>query len=241
MHQKSIFLSAKWEYLAMLNYEVPEAILMPYLPKGTCLDLRNGKAFVSIVGFMFNNTKVFGINWPLHTNFEEVNLRFYIKRLDGTQWKRGVAFISEIVPKPIIAHTANLLYNEHYKAMPMRHAIEIKEDNINVKYEWKYKSSWNAIQLNAQNNPYAIGKNTDEEFIFEHYWGYNQVSEKKVIEYGVEHERWQVFPVKDYKLYCNIEDLYGKAFLPYLSQNPHSVFLAKGSSVIVRKPTFIYF
>jgi uncharacterized protein YqjF (DUF2071 family) len=113
MSQK-IFLSAHWQYLAMLNYEVDPAVLQPYLPPYTELDLFEGKALVSVVGFLFNDTRVLGVQWPFHTSFNEVNLRFYVKHFDGNKWKRGTAFISEIVPKIMIAKMANALYNEHY-------------------------------------------------------------------------------------------------------------------------------
>ena len=118
------FLKAKWTNLLMVNYEVDPAILKSYLPAYTVLDLWQGKALVSMVGFLFQDTKVLGIKWPWHVNFEEVNLRFYVRHFDGAEWKRGAVFISEIVPKYMIALVANNLYNEHYMAMPMRHAKE---------------------------------------------------------------------------------------------------------------------
>ena len=96
--KRGTFLSARWEYLVMFNYEVDAAILKPHLPPYTVLDLFNGKAIVSVVGFMFNNTSVMGVKWPGFINFEEVNLRYYIKYFDGKVWKRGVGFVSEIVP-----------------------------------------------------------------------------------------------------------------------------------------------
>jgi uncharacterized protein len=237
--QKSIFLSASWEHLIMFNYELPPEVLIPYLPKGTALDLYKGKAYASIVGFKFNNTKVFGIQWPYHTNFEEVNLRFYIKYFDGTTWKRGVTFISELVPKHIIAYTANALYNEHYKALRMKHNIIMDKNLLQINYDWKYKGAWNTMKVVAENEPTIIEKDSMEEFIFEHYWGYNQKNKNTIIEYGVEHERWQVYPITDSFLECNIEKLYGATFVPYLSKKPDSVYLAKGSSVVVRKPHFI--
>src|SRR6476660_6735915 len=95
---RPVFLKARWQNLLMVNFEVDPKILLPHLPAYTELDSFNNKTLVSVVGFMFNDTKVFGLRWPYHTNFEEVNLRFYVKHLDGHTWKRGVVFISEIVP-----------------------------------------------------------------------------------------------------------------------------------------------
>ena len=53
------FLTANWEYLVMANYEVDPVVLAPYLPNGVELDVYEGKAFVSLVGFMFKKTKLF--------------------------------------------------------------------------------------------------------------------------------------------------------------------------------------
>ena len=235
-HAKKVFLTARWEYLAMINYEVDPSVLLPFLPVNTSLDSWQGKVLVSMVGFLFNNTRVFGMHWPRHTHFEEVNLRFYVKHFDGSQYKRGVAFVSEIVPRPVIACTANALYNEHYRALPMKHQIKINEDAIDVSYDWKYRKNWNSLGITALNTLSDIVPGTTEDFIFEHYWGYNQLNKNTTIEYGVEHERWQVFPVKDFYFTCDVAALYGEAFVPYLQQKPHSVFLAKGSAVTIRKP-----
>jgi len=238
METKAVFLTAKWEYLVMLNYEVPPAILAPYLPKGTQLDLYNGKALVSLVGFLFKDTKVFGLQWPYHTNFEEVNLRFYVKRNEGNKWKRGVAFVSEIVPKHIIAWMANALYNEHYSRMPMKHQAHIENDFLQLNYEWQNNKQWNSLKVKALNRPIPIAKDSAEEFIFEHYWGYNQLNKNTLIEYGVEHPCWDVYPVSNFELNADIAGLYGNEFLPYLTKEPHSIMLAKGSAVTIRKPSF---
>ena len=239
MKEKAVFLTAQWEYLVMLNYPVPPEILIPYLPKGTELDLFQGKALVSVVGFLFNNTKVFGIRWPFHTNFEEVNLRFYVKRFNGKEWKRGVAFISEIVPKHMIAWMANALYNEHYSRMPMKHQAHLENDFLQLNYEWQNKLQWNSLKVKALNRPSPIEAYSAEEFIFEHYWGYNQLNKNTLIEYGVEHPSWEVYPVTYYELNADIARLYGTEFVPYLLKEPHSIMLAKGSSVTIRKPSFV--
>ncbi len=234
-----IFLSARWEHLLMLNYTVPAAILQPYIPPCTELDLWQGKAMVSMVGFMFKQTKVFGVKWPLHANFEEVNLRLYVKHFNGKEWKRGVAFISEIVPKHAIAFIANKLYNEHYAAMPTRHEIIETKENISAKYEWKHSGKWNKLFATADNKASLIKTGTEEEFIFEHYWGYNEFNKNTTIEYAVEHPRWEIYPITYHEAYFDINNLYGTAFQPYLSQPPQSIFLAKGSKIIVRKPVKI--
>jgi uncharacterized protein YqjF (DUF2071 family) len=236
-----IFLSATWENLAMLNYEVDPKVLQPYLPPHTELDVFEGKTLVSIVGFSFNNTRVMGIQWPWHTNFDEVNLRFYVKYFDGQQWKRGAAFISEIVPRPIIAVTANILYNEHYSTATMFHNIREVNNKFLVEYSWKKKKQhWNSIEIQAETELQNILPGSEAEFILEHYFGYNALNENTTIEYAVEHPRWQIYPVNSYFLQCDVERLYGGAFVPFIKDiKPHSVFLAKGSGIVVGKPVKI--
>jgi uncharacterized protein YqjF (DUF2071 family) len=233
-----IFLSARWEYLAMFNYEVDASILLPHLPPYTELDVYNGKAIVSVVGFMFNNTRVLGIKWPGFVNFEEVNLRYYIKHFDGKEWKRGVGFISEIVPKWIVAGMANLFYNEHYSTAKMSHVINHQEHELDVTYHWKKKNQdSNLMWLKAKSTQMKISEGSAEEFIFEHYYGYNKLNNNTTIEYSLAHPRWEIFPVIDFKLECDIEKLYGLPFVPFIQNvKPLSVLLAKGSAVQVKMP-----
>ena len=241
MMSSKIFLSARWEYLAMFNYEVDAAILKPHLPPYTEIDFYNGKAIVSVVGFLFNNTKVLGIKWPGFINFEEVNLRYYIKYFDGINWRRGVGFISEIVPQSLVAHSANLFYNEHYSTAKMNHSVNEVNEQIEVKYNWKKNGQqWNSMWIKATNVLQDIAPDSEEEFIFEHYYGYNGLNNNTAIEYSLEHPRWQVFPVKEFKMNCDVEKLYGAAFVSFIKNvEPISVFLAKGSDVKVKMPSRI--
>jgi len=233
--QTPLFLSAQWKNLLMLNYEVDPAILQPYIPAGTVLDLWQGKALVSMVGFMFLDTKVLGIKWPFHVNFEEVNLRFYVKHFDGKVWKRGAVFISEIVPKSIIVLIANSLYKEHYRAMPMRHTIvAVDENHVNYLYEWKLKGRWNKLGATVSNAFEPIQAESAEAFIFEHYWGYNSLSPVKTTEYQVEHVSWNTAHVKDFVFDADVSSLYGPVFEPFLKKEPYSVFFADGSDIGVR-------
>ncbi|MEP7232902.1 MAG: DUF2071 domain-containing protein [Ginsengibacter sp.] len=233
-----IFLSARWEYLAMFNYEVDAAILQPHLPPYTEIDLYTGKAIVSVVGFLFNNTSVMGIKWPGFINFEEVNLRYYIKYFDGKKWRRGVGFISQIVPQFLVAGMANFFYNEHYSTAKMYHIIREVNEQLEVEYSWKKKQQqWNSMSIKADTVLQDIAPGSAEEFIFEHYYGYNKLNSKTAIEYSLDHPRWQVYTVKDYKLNCDVEKLYGAAFVPFIENvKPVSVFLAKGSDVTVKMP-----
>jgi uncharacterized protein YqjF (DUF2071 family) len=232
---KHRFLKAKWKNLLMLNYEVDPAVLQPYLPPGTELDLWKGRALASMVGFMFLDTSVLGIKWPWHINFEEVNLRFYVRHFDGKEWKRGAVFVSEIVPRSTIVLIANNLYKEHYRALPMRHSVIPANHNCTqFSYEWKLKGQWNKLAATVSNDYKDIQSGSAEEFIFEHYWGYNGLSTIETIEYQVEHISWQVAEVKDYVFNADVVALYGEKLAPFLKREPYSAFFANGSEISVR-------
>jgi hypothetical protein len=234
---KKEFLRAKWINLIILNYEVDPDILRRYIPPATELDLWDGKCLVSMVGFLFKDTYMRGIKWPLHVDFEEVNLRFYVKHFNGTEWKRGAVFISEIVPKPFIALTANMLYKEHYSALPMRHSWnQLDEQRAEYLYEWKFDGKWgNKIGgIVNRNDLKPILPGTHQEFILEHYWGFNKINKNTTWEYQVEHITWNAAIVSEPVFEADIIRLYGKAFVPFLTQKPYSAFFADGSDVIVR-------
>ncbi len=228
-----VFLSASWQKLVMANYVVDPDILKPYLPYQTELDTWENDCLVSLVGFLFADTRLRNIPIPFHQTFPEVNLRFYVKRKQGGKWERGVVFVSEIVPMPAIAWVANAFFQEHYTYMPMNWLHRQHENTITARYSWKQAGIWNSIEANALDNPFEILPSTDQEFIFEHYFGFSKMNDYKTGMYRVEHPRWQVYPVQSYEIACRFETLYGRPFAHLAHQKPKSVFLAEGSAVKV--------
>src|SRR6266496_2134724 len=103
------FLTANWRYLSMLNYVVDPRILAPLVPPGTEIDFENGETFVSIVGFLFLDTRLLGLPIPLHRDFEEVNLRFYVRR----KWE-SLKMRAAGEPQAIPARTHAEFITEHY-------------------------------------------------------------------------------------------------------------------------------
>jgi uncharacterized protein YqjF (DUF2071 family) len=231
------FLTARWRHLAMLNYEVPPELLAPLVPAGTELDSWRGKTFASIVGFLFLDTRVLGIAIPGHRNFEEVNLRFYVRRKAAEGWRRGVVFVKEIVPRLAIAGTARLLYGEKYVALPMRHSItgDPARGGMDVMYGWRHQGRWNGIHARVEGSPEEALPGSEEEFITEHYWGYSSLRGGGCVEYQVEHPRWRVWNLLRPVLDCDVAALYGPQFAAHLAAEPSSAFLADGSEVVVRK------
>lgn len=228
------FLQAEWRKLAMANYAVDGRLLQKYLPHKTELDLWNGTCYVSLIGFLFMNTRIKGIKIPFHVNFEEVNLRFYVRHNDGGEWKRGVVFIKEIVPRPAITFVANTIYKENYETMPMRHQWSVSPDSLTVGYQWK-KARWNAFRIVTEHISTPIGPGSEEEFITEHYWGYARMTDQKTTGYGVEHPRWEVYKMKTYGIDVDFGNIYGQEFEFLKYEVPKSVFLAEGSEIKVKK------
>lgn len=228
------FLEAKWENLIMANYAVDPTILIPYLPKGVELDSFEGKCYVSLVGFMFNKTKIFNVPIPYLGSFEEINLRFYVVRKDGDTLKRGVVFINETVPYAAVAWMANYLYKEHYTAVKTKHDWELTDTSKKINYSWKKNKKWNTIQVNAQSKSNSMKNGSVEAFIFEHYFGYTRVNENKTLEYGINHPSWKINQVIDYRINCDFEQMYGYDFAFLNAQQPDNVILAEGSDVSVK-------
>ena len=227
------FLSARWENLIMANYAVKPDVLTPYLPHGVELDFYNNKTYVSLVGFMFKNTSLFNIPIPFLGTFEEINLRFYVKRVEENAVKRGVVFINETVPYKSVAWLANKLYKEHYISIPTKNTIAITSLSKNIQYQWKINSEWNHLAVNAAKENEQMLPGSVEEFIFEHYYGYTKINEQHSQEYKVNHPKWQVNKVIDYSIHCNFQSMYGNDFYFLNQHQPHSVILAEGSEVTV--------
>jgi uncharacterized protein YqjF (DUF2071 family) len=227
------FLTAEWRKLVFANYIIDKDVLRTYLPFGTELDLWNGNCYVSLVGFMFVNTKLLGFKIPFHIHFEEVNLRFYVRHFQHGEWKRGVVFIKEIVPKRALTFVANTIYKENYETMPMEHQWYTNDTINKVQYRWKKGNKWNSIQVQAGLETHTIEPKSEIEFITEHYWGYARVNDGQTNEYEVTHPKWVVYDIRDYAIDVAFEELYGTAFGCLNTLQPSSVMLAEGSKITI--------
>lgn len=228
-----VFLTAEWRSLLMLNFRVDPAILQPRVPRGTELDLWQGETLVTLVGFRFLRTRVLGLQIPWHVDFEEVNLRFYVRRQVGDEWRRGVVFVKEIVPRRAIAGIARIFYNENYVSLPMQHTVPGAEGGA-LEYAWFAAGRWHRLSAMVEGEPGPFGAGSQEEFITEHYWGYSRSRAGTTIEYQVEHPRWRVWPATDARFEAEVGLVYGADFTNALRAAPVSAFVAEGSAVVVR-------
>jgi uncharacterized protein len=228
------FLSAHWRYLAMLNFVVDPTILARLVPPGTEIDFENGETFISVVGFLFLDTRLLGLPIPLHRDFEEVNLRFYVRKKSADAWRRGVVFVRELVPRRAIATIARTFYGEPYLAMPMKHEIEHVDLSVRAKYSWRRGLEWESITMTASGEPQSIPAGSHAEFITEHHWGYTRL-QAGCSEYRVEHPRWKVWDADMFEFNADVSALYGEQFVETLSAPPRSAFIANGSPITVQR------
>ncbi|MGF1578564.1 MAG: YqjF family protein [Gemmataceae bacterium] len=223
----------------MLNYEIDPELLQPLVPHGVELDGYDGRTYVSMVGFRFLNTRVLGWRIPFHVNFDEVNLRFYVRRETPEGFQRGVVFIKEIVPKWAIAKVARWIYNEKYVACPMASLLTLPAGNNEttgfVEYRWKSLRSWNKVSAKFAGEAKLPEPGSEEAFITEHYWGYTVQRNGSTLEYRVSHPQWKVWAATETTVECDVGEFYGPQFVEALSQKPTSVFVADGSVIEVLK------
>lgn len=218
----------------MLNFAIDPKILQPLVPAETELDFHDGQTFVSVVGFLFLDTRLIGLPIPLHRDFEEVNLRFYVRRKSSSEWRRGVVFVRELVPRRAIALVARTFYGEPYLALPMRHVLEHKEGRVFAEYQWRRGRRWETLAMTAAGEPQSAGHGSHEEFITEHYWGYTARRDGSS-EYRVEHPRWLLWQAATTKFDADVATLYGPQFVDALKAPPVSAFIADGSPIQVHQ------
>jgi hypothetical protein len=218
----------------MLNYEVDRTLLDEYVPPGTVLDSFDGKTYVSLVAFQFLHTKLFGsLAIPFHADFDEVNLRFYVRRTSGNENRRGVVFIAEIVPKWAVAKIARLAYGENYVCLPMKHRIEMDGAAKTVEYQWQLNGAWCRLYAQASSAPEPAAEGSLKQFITEHYWGYSAKRNGDTLEYHVSHVPWNVWTSSAAGFEGDASGLYGLALGKILQRRPDSAFIADGSPVTV--------
>jgi uncharacterized protein YqjF (DUF2071 family) len=226
-------LTAHWRYLSIVTFRIEPDVLASYVPSGVELELENGQAYVSVCGFLCYHTVVVGMPLPRHRNFEEVDLRFYVRKKSGDTWRRGVVFIRELVPKTAVAITARVFDGEPYLALPMRSDVRDAGGEINVRYEWKRGSKWEGLGMTAKGEPERVLAGTHEEFILQRCWRYTTRNAKRTSEYRIEHPRWQIWRAQGFEFKAEVTTLYGDNFVAALSGEPVSAFIADGSFVTV--------
>lgn len=231
------FLTADWRDLVMLSYAIDPAVLAARVPAGTTLDLIDGRALVSVVGFRFLGTRVRGVRVPGHADFDEVNLRFYVRReTPAGEVRRGVVFVRELVPRAAVTWLARWAYGEPYRTLPMRSAASGGLASRRYTYEWRRDGRWEGLTATATGAAQVPAPGSPEAFITQHHWGYGRRRDGATLEYEVEHGLWRVWTAEGAALTADAAALYGAEFAPALAAPPVSTLVADGSAVTVFRP-----
>ncbi|HEX6252136.1 MAG TPA: DUF2071 domain-containing protein [Gemmatimonadaceae bacterium] len=235
------FVEAEWRHLVMAHYRVDAALLAPFVPDGTELDDLNGSVFLSLVGFRFLRTRVLGVSVPFHRNFDEINLRLYVRRTVGGETRRGVVFIKEVVSAPGVAFAANLAYNEKYEIRRTRSRVPRRADTPPrlLTYEWKTRSGWNRLRAEAGDGPFIAAPNSREHFLTDRPWGYTAQRKGGTVEYRVQHPPWRLWRARQADVRCYAAEVYGPEFEPVLSGDVYDAVIAEGSPITISTPARI--
>jgi uncharacterized protein len=235
------FLKAEWRHLLMAHYRVEPALLAPYVPLGTELDDWSGDVYISLIGFRFQRTRVLGIGVPFHRNFDEINLRLYVRRRLSGETRRGVVFIREVVSRPGVALAANLTFNEHYEIRPTRSTAPRTAGTVaeSLRYEWLSRSGWNRLEAEPGDGPFVPPPGSREHFLVERPWGYTRQRDGGTIEYRVDHPPWRLWRGRQADVQLHAAEVYGPEFEHVLRPEPDLTTIAEGSAVEVSTPSRI--
>ena len=240
------FLTAEWRDVVLVNFEVAAARLPPFLPRGTRLDLHEGRALVSVVAFRFANTRLFGLPIPLHREFPEMNLRFYVRSdvADGSS-RAGVVFLSERVPLPAVTAIARFAYNEPYRTLRMRGPGDARtasshggsrgtgEATRALQYDWRIDGGWHSLRATVAGPASVPRSGSEAQFVVAHDWGYTRQRDGGTAEYEVSRPAWRVTTATVDRFEPDARML---ALIPELAGTPTSTVVSEGSLVAVSRP-----
>lgn len=242
MPETSVVISAEWRHLVFVTFEVPRAVLHPWVPRGAELDLWNERSFVSVVGFVSQQTRLWGWAVPGHQEFSGVNLRTYVRRRGPEGWRHGVVFIRQLMPLPTLALVARLTYGARPRALAMWSqylpGTRTSDSSDTLEYAWRFRGRWNHLWVRARGPLDAPAPGSLETFVTHRPWGH-AARTGGCLEYQVVHPAWRAQSAVDASLDCDVARLFGAGFAEPLTRAPSSVVVAEGSSVALHRPSII--
>jgi uncharacterized protein YqjF (DUF2071 family) len=224
------FLTAQWLHVLGVTYAVDAALLEPHLPRGAQIDTLEGSPRVSIVAFRFRRTRLRGVPIPLHVNFSEINLRFYVRLHD----RRAVVFIREFVTRPAISVIAKLTYNEPYRTIRMRDEVlgPRADGLIGVRHRFG-RGLGNRLEAWADPQPVVPAEDSAAYWLTHHDLGVGRDRSGRARSYEVDHPVWALHEVRSLDVEVDFRALYGPQWAFLADAEPSHVTLAEGSGVAI--------
>lgn len=222
-------MKGNWENLIIKSYSCKPEILENYLPKHVELDLYNGKGIFSMVAFTFSKVRFFGIKVPFHQLFGEINFRFYVKsKING---KKGVVFLKEYAPKPLIALVANKIFNEPFYFHKIKRDITTTSKYKYINYPFLLKNKFEKLTALVANKVLELKPNSLQEFIVERYVAFVK-TKHHTLEYKINHKPWQLHPIKKINISNKILNLLPNEFI---QSKEIATYVVDGSEITVEK------
>lgn len=217
--------------MIIASYAVDPEMLSSRLPPGLELDLFEGEAVCSLVGFRFEDSRVMGIKWPGYRNFPEINLRFYVRESVGD--RRGVVFVCELVKHRVVAGIARGVYNEPYVRARIEDRITQVDGKRLVEYSFSYGGGAGTMRVETDLEPVVPTECSPEHWFKEHQWGYGVTRRGRLLRYEVQHPNWACYPVRSSEMEVDWGRIYGSEWASMCDAEPLSVVLAEGSGIKV--------
>jgi uncharacterized protein YqjF (DUF2071 family) len=195
---------------------------------------------LSLVAFHFADNRVLGVPIPFAREYDQINLRFYVRRrLEDGGWRRGVVFLRELAPaKPVVAG-ARFVYGERYDCVPVTARVRppgaAGTRGGRAVYRWRDRHQVHRLAVDFHGPAALPGPGSLEDFLTDRHFGYVS-AERATREYRVDHPPWRVWPATDARLSHGIADAFGRRFERALDRAPLSAFVAEGSRMELHRP-----
>ena len=239
---QKVLMTAKFSELVAVNFAIDPKILEPRVPRGLELDFYNDETYVSLICMMLRDVRVWGIPIHIATGFEEINLRFYVRRREGDGYRRGCCFIKDYVSSGAAAWILGSLFKAEFQKLKMKHSNSgfdgAPESVPSVDYQWKVGDHWNRLRIKARSRIQKTSRDTKHGFILMHDNEYSQ-RDGKTLEDRASRPAWTIWDAAQANFECDVKNLFGREFQRALSRRPASVFVTGGSDVTIYRPTII--
>lgn len=231
------FMEQHWSDLLLLHWPISPKVLRPTIPDDLELDLFEGQAWASVVGFHLSGLRMRPIRWIPWKDFDEVNLRTYVKTSDG---KRGVWFHSLDSTDMFAVLGARILYGLAYRPAKITRSLS--------KQAISYQSYTNRLfkkvparidaQLDKSVGTSKIAREPLDRFLLERYrfWARRKVGERSSSA-QIRHRPYDAMRLQkaEYK-----GGLFSAFELPEPKVSPAVAHYCQGFSVEASAPQWLY-
>ncbi|HWM86229.1 MAG TPA: DUF2071 domain-containing protein [Kofleriaceae bacterium] len=235
-------LQGRAEHVSIVTFPIDPVRLRGIVPVGTEVDsLDKETVFLSVVGVRFSESRLLGLPIPFGRCYDQINLRFYVRRWMGDGWRRGVVFVRELVPVSPLLSAGHLLYGDAYERLPVtsriRPAVPAAHRPGRAIYRWRTgHDEIHRLAVDFGGEPRLPAAGSDEEFLVDRHWGYLAPHVDVTREYRIDHPPWRVFPEAQARLSPGVAALFGDRFSHALDCTPVNVLVAEGSRMEVHRP-----